>query len=319
MYDFWRTAWDQDPADLAYVGKEPGTELRYDFPLKKLKVGNCELAYVDEGPEEGPALVFLHGVGGGIPVWNKNIPELSRHFRCIAPDLPGHGFSTKADFSYTMRFYTEQVLGFLKALDLSSVALVGHSMGGQIAVLTALRDRQRVSQLILSCPSGIEPYFPAERTMLLLTSAAMVNSGNAFTNNSFTYHTGFCYDLEQSSELIAQLAFFRDEADAFGNMILRSTEGMLVEPIDGLLDQVEQECLLLIGEEDRVSPYNYLRNESYADIAERMGRSISKARIVRVPDGGHFIHYQLPGFFNEQVLQFVAKKEPSVQKRKHSA
>src|SRR5690554_3957786 len=105
MFDFinaWKNIWinnDSDPVD-----KMPLTEHKeedvvpYPFPVKKVRVKeSIEIAYIDEGDSTAGVLLFVHGMGGGIPGWRKNFPDLKKHFRCIALDLPGHGHSSKED------------------------------------------------------------------------------------------------------------------------------------------------------------------------------------------------------------------------------
>src|SRR5687768_11094557 len=96
----------------------------YEFKVHKIQLKNAiEVAYVDEGNEDSPVLLFLHGFGGGIPIWTKNISHLRSHFRCIAIDLPGHGFSQRGDFSYTMAFYLEVVIDFINSLGIKNIIL----------------------------------------------------------------------------------------------------------------------------------------------------------------------------------------------------
>ena len=103
--------------------------------------------YVEAG--QGPATILIHGLGGFAESWRHNIPELARHGRVIALDLPGFGRSGKPRRSYTTAFLAHAVDGFLRALGVDRVRLVGHSLGGAVAARYALEHPARVERLAL--------------------------------------------------------------------------------------------------------------------------------------------------------------------------
>ncbi len=103
--------------------------------------------YVEEG--QGPATILIHGLGGFAESWRHNIPELSRHGRVIALDLPGFGRSGKPRRAYTTAFLAQTLDGFLRTLGVGRVRLVGHSLGGAVAARYALEHPARVERLAL--------------------------------------------------------------------------------------------------------------------------------------------------------------------------
>ncbi len=103
--------------------------------------------YVEAG--QGPAIVLIHGLGGFAESWRHNIPELSRHGRVIALDLPGFGRSGKPRRAYTTAFLAHTLDGFLRALGVDRVRLVGHSLGGAVAARYTLEHPGQVERLAL--------------------------------------------------------------------------------------------------------------------------------------------------------------------------
>lgn len=146
-------------------------QLSYPFTTKKVKLHEqITLAYVQEGmsPANGtPTLLFIHGLGSYLPAWKKNIAQLGKYFHCIALDLPGYGKSSKSlKYSGKMSFFAQVIHDFIDHLQLKNVVLVGHSMGGQIALTTALKYPHNIQKLVLIAPAGIEAFSKTEADLL---------------------------------------------------------------------------------------------------------------------------------------------------------
>ena len=136
-------------------------QIKYPFPVKYLTVKDYKIAYVDEGDSEN-VLIFIHGLGSYLKAWERNIPELKKHFRCIALDLPGYGKSSKQIHNGNVSFYLEILYEFITKLKLKNVSLVGHSMGGQIAASYVLENPYQISNLVLVATAGFEIFTEEE-------------------------------------------------------------------------------------------------------------------------------------------------------------
>lgn len=120
------------------------------------------------GPEAAPLLLVLHGVTASGRYWMPGIVRLADRFRLLIPDLPGFGQSPKPFTDYTMDFFVEAVLGFLarRADAGRPLAILGHSLGGLVALELAVRSPARVDRLVLlSVPRFTDPE-AAHRVML---------------------------------------------------------------------------------------------------------------------------------------------------------
>ena len=100
-----------------------------------------------------PVVVLLHGSGPGVSAWTnwkRVMPRLAESFRVIAPDLAGFGYTErKPDLHYDIKLWSKHLLGFLDALDLPRVSLVGNSFGGSLALAAAARFPDRFERLVL--------------------------------------------------------------------------------------------------------------------------------------------------------------------------
>lgn len=102
---------------------------------------------------EGHPVVLLHGSGPGVSAWTnwkRVMPELARGNRVLAPDMAGFGYTErKADVTYDIKLWVKHLIGFLDALDLEKVSLVGNSFGGSLALAAAARFPERFARLVL--------------------------------------------------------------------------------------------------------------------------------------------------------------------------
>jgi len=111
--------------------------------------------YLEAG--SGPPVVLVHGSGPGVSAfanWRLTIPALATEHRVLAPDMAGFGFSDKPG-GYGMDLWLAQLDGFLTALDLPKVSLVGNSFGGGLALAFAARWPERVDKLVLMGSVGV--------------------------------------------------------------------------------------------------------------------------------------------------------------------
>jgi pimeloyl-ACP methyl ester carboxylesterase len=120
-------------------------------PIESVEVNGTKLRYIKTG--KGPTLVLLHTLRTQLDLFEKVVPELSKHFTIYAVDYPGHGYSDIPKARYDATFFTAAVEGFLNKLDLRDVTLAGVSIGGSIVLIIAAQHNPRVARVI-----AINPY-----------------------------------------------------------------------------------------------------------------------------------------------------------------
>jgi pimeloyl-ACP methyl ester carboxylesterase len=122
-----------------------------NVPIESVEVDGARLRYIKTG--KGPTLVLLHTLRTQLDLFEKVVPELSKHFTVYALDYPGHGYSDIPEARYDASFFTVAVAGFLNKLDLRDVTLAGVSIGGSIVLIIAAQHNPRVARVI-----AINPY-----------------------------------------------------------------------------------------------------------------------------------------------------------------
>ncbi|HEY5374716.1 MAG TPA: alpha/beta fold hydrolase, partial [Polyangiaceae bacterium] len=104
---------------------------------------------------DAPPLVLLHGLNNSCLSWSRVAPLLATDRRVLMPDLPGHGQSERPNVAYDLEWYALLIAGWLEALGLEQVDIVGHSFGGGIAQMLLLRCPERVRRLVLVAAGGL--------------------------------------------------------------------------------------------------------------------------------------------------------------------
>ena len=121
-----------------------------------------DLHYVSAG--HGPVILLVHGLGGFAESWRQTLEALEPHSRTIALDLPGFGQSGKPDRPYTLGFFAQVLEELLEALGVGRIRLVGHSLGGAVALAFALAHPERVERLALL--AAAVPGFPLRPSLV---------------------------------------------------------------------------------------------------------------------------------------------------------
>lgn len=114
---------------------------------KRVKVNNLNIRYFAGG--QGDPLVIIHGGGDGAMSWRKNAEELSKNYSVYIPDLPGFGHSQSASDKFNLPEYVAFIEDFSHTLGIERFHLIGHSIGGGIALHYALKSPQKVKGLVL--------------------------------------------------------------------------------------------------------------------------------------------------------------------------
>ncbi len=124
---------------------------------REIEIAGRRLRYLELGDGDGVPVLLVHGFGGDLNTWMFTQPALADGRRTIALDLPGHGGSVKEVGPGDGESLADAVAGMLTALGIERVHLVGHSMGGAVAALTALRRPERAASLTLIASAGLGP------------------------------------------------------------------------------------------------------------------------------------------------------------------
>jgi pyruvate dehydrogenase E2 component (dihydrolipoamide acetyltransferase) len=151
---------DIDTFVSGFAVPEPSAEAAVDAEAaspRELEAGGLRLRYLALGESDRIPVLLLHGFGADLNTWMFTQPALAEGRRVIALDLPGHGGSTKQLDHADVESLATIVDHALKALGIERLHLVGHSMGGGIAIAFASREPERVATLTLIASASLGP------------------------------------------------------------------------------------------------------------------------------------------------------------------
>ena len=267
----------------------------------------------------GPAILLVHGITSSSRTWKAVMPRLAERHTVIAPDLLGHGRSSKPQGDYSLGAYASGMRDLLVALDVPKVTVVGHSLGGGIAMQFAYQFPDRVSRLALVDTGGIgrevnvalrAATLPgAEYVLPVLFTPTLQDTGMKL--RSFLSGLGIrgSADVEGVAEGFASLT----EADARRAFVhtVRSVidpGGQRVSAADRLYLTRDIPSLIVWGDRDRIIPV------SHAELAHEL---MPGSRLEIFPGAGHFPFNDDPGRFVEVLEDFIVTTEEADLDQEH--
>jgi 3-oxoadipate enol-lactonase len=255
--------------------------------MPRTKINGIDLYYEVHG--SGPALLFAHGGGGNHLSWWQQVPEFSRHFRCVTFDHRGFGASPDHPDGPGPRAFVEDLRRLLDHLGIEQAALVGQSMGGWSVLGFATAYPRRASALVLcDTTAGLDdPEVAREQTAALgdaprgglaqvLTRAYAADFPTRDPMRCFLYQQMSGLNQQVPANLISALMKIRHRCDA--------------------LIEHRVPTMLIVGEEDALVP---------PKLMELMARAIPRSRLVKVAGAGHSVYFERPEEFNRLLLGFL--------------
>ncbi len=250
------------------------------------------IRYTDEG--SGPVLVLLHGLWGGTNEWQPIIAPLARKYRVVAMDAIGFHGSDKPDAHYHNALLAQFLAGFIDALELENVTLIGHAMGANLATYTAVHHPENIARLVLVDGAG---YRNPDRDLSQPLSAGMINFRRIATGSSIDATERFLRRRVLDETLVtrewAETAFsmWLGSARAIGDM-LREGGDLTEEEMRG----IRLPTLVIWGADDAVFPITN---------SERLGNDIAESTVKIIESSGHLPQLEQTEAFLAAVLPFL--------------
>ncbi len=299
------------------------TAVKYPFEVKyfplTIEKQAVKMAYMDIQPDKpnGETFIFFHGKNFNGFYWKNVIPMLtSRGYRVIVPDQIGWGKSDRPNLHYSFHQLAENNKNLLLSLNIKRVNVLGHSMGGMLAVRFSLMFPEGVTNLILENPIGLEDYrtFVPFETLDKIEQGELKATYESYKTYQKTYYPEFKPEYEPLVEAqAADLKLKNFPEIAFVNAL---TSQMIYEqPIVYELENLRLPVLLIIGQTDRtIVGKNRLTKETAAQYGQypQLGKltrfKIRNSQLVELENVGHIPHIQTPDKFEKALVDFLQPK-----------
>jgi 2-hydroxy-6-oxonona-2,4-dienedioate hydrolase len=269
------------------------------FTQAWVDAGGIRTRYAAAGPPDAPAVVMLHGTGGHWETWAANLGPLSQHFRCLALDMVGNGFTDKPAVDYEIPVYVEHLRAFMSALGVGRAAFFGTSLGAWVAARLAVDHPEQVERLVLNSPAGlIGTRSNMDRIRTERTAAV---EDPTWESVRAIFVNLIAEERNRAPDLIAlrRAIYLQPEMKATIGHIL-----VLQDPDTRARNLLAESEWSAIRAPTLVVASGRDHNE-YENTARRVQRLIPGAELLEMPWARHWPHFEQPEIFNPAALRFL--------------
>jgi pimeloyl-ACP methyl ester carboxylesterase len=264
------------------------------------------------GGGKGPVLLLIHGMAGTCDNWRGVLEPLAHRHTVIAPDLPGHGVSAGGRGDYSLGSLATGLRDLLLALGHERATLVGHSLGGGIAMQFAYQFPEMVERLVLVSSGGLGPEvspvlraaaLPGADLFISVTARVGEATGGVIGRGLSTVGLRPGPDVAEVARGYASLAEPRRRKAFLAT--LRSvigTEGQRISASDRLYLAEALPVLIVWGARDPIIPVRH---------GEDAHRALPGSRLEIFESAGHMLHLEEPGRFIAVLERFLAENDPA--------
>ncbi len=262
---------------------------------------------------EGPPVVLIHGITGSSEQWLPVMDPLAESFTVLAPDLLGHGESAKPRGDYSLGAYASGIRDLLVGLEVPAATIVGHSLGGGIAMQFAYQFPERCERLVLVSSGGlgaeVNPLLRAaslpgsELVLPLLTASRLLAAGTAIGSALGRLGLKTGPDLAELARGYASLSDPETRA-AFIHTLRAVIDlgGQRVSATDRLYLTARMPSLIVWGSRDQIIPVEH---------AHAAHEAMPGSRLEVFDGTGHFPQLEHPWRFARLLRDFILDTEPA--------
>jgi len=297
--------------------------LEYPFPVKfiglDIQKQHLQMAYMDLEPAKsnGKAIILLHGKNFSSAYWKQTAETLMETgYRVIMPDQIGFGKSSKPQsFQYSFQQLATNTKILLDTLGIAKVVVLGHSMGGMVAVRFTLMFPETVTKLVLENPIGLEDYkikVPYQPVDELYRKELKQNAESIKKYQLSSYYDNkWKPEYDEWLNLTAGWTLSKDFPLIAWNNAL-TTDMIITQPVVYELPEIKVPTLLIIGQRDRTALGKDLVSQevketmgNYPDLGRKTKAKIPDSELVEIEGIGHLPHIESFDRFIKPLLTFL--------------
>lgn len=260
--------------------------------LKSLNMETLLNSYILKGNPLGPTCLFLHGFLGSKKDWVNTVDDLQSDYQILLIDLPGHGEALFEDpLCYCIDIYAAKIATLVEELGLSTIYLVGYSMGGRVALYLLVHYPHLFQKILLiSTSPGIKSAREREKRLkedLALARALEVENFHLFLKN--WYAQEIFSSLNHQKKLREELIFKRSfNSPKHLSMALQSLSIGRQQPLWQKLSETKVPLDIVVGELD----------PKFVAIGEQIQACCLDIKLHKIQEAGHIVHLENPNDFD---------------------
>ena len=291
--------------DYGRESRAPWLDVDWQAAQHRLEIDGREVNYCELG--EGPAILFVHGLGASWQSWLEQLPEFAASHRVVAMDLPGFGYSESPSEDISIEYYARWTAEFMDVLGIESAAVVGNSMGGFVSAELAIKFPARVQRLVFVSAAifwqnrrRAQPLVQLARMSDAVVARALVRATDDIaTRRRLRYAAlataGFRFPQYVSDELAHEMVRSARRTDGF----LPALQALAGYDLEEELPKISCPTLIVWGANDQLV--------SVKD-AERLEDLIPDSRREVFERTGHVAMLERPERFNRLLREFLAEE-----------
>ena len=241
-------------------------------------------------------VVLLHGYLESMVVWDEFVPLLSKSMRVVTLDLPGHGISTITGEVHTMEFLAECVANSMEHLGIKEYSVVGHSMGGYVALAMCEMFPERLrSVILLSSTPNADSEEKCDRRR---REIELVKAGKKSTMARLVPHAGFAPD---------NVKRLKDYVDDLEELIMLTEDEGVIAILGGMIERKDRNEVLLTTKVPHM--FIFGRHDYYIpnEVAEELAARHPQAKVTWLDHSGHMGFIEEPQLCAQAIIDMVCQ------------
>jgi len=267
--------------------------MRYIGHNNRLIVNELTVSFTDQGPDNAPTIIFIHGFPLNKTMWDNQVELLKNDFRVITYDIRGHGESDAGNEAFSIDLFVSDLIGFMDGLEINKASICGLSMGGYIALKALENYHDRFEAMVLCDTTCIADSTEAKEKRMKAVESIIKNGVNKYAEGSIPN----LFAVESITLKVEEIASVKE-------MILNTSELVLCSTLLALasrketctkLTDINVPVLILVGEQDILTP---------PVAAKFMHENIKNSTLEIIEHAGHLSNLDNPEFFNLHLKEF---------------
>lgn len=274
--------------------------------------GGVRTRVLEAGDADAPALVLLHGTGGHAETYCRNLGPLSKHFRVLAPDMVGHGFTGRPDIDYTVDDFADHVVDLLDAAGIERAHVSGESLGGMVSAWVGIKHPARTEKIVMNTGTLARPDADGQKQLDDLEQRTHALAGEGITREKVRHRMNWLVaEPERMTDEMIEVRYRIYSQDGMldsAAKIMSRVVGMLrgdhgdeyMAP--GVLTRLQRPTMVLWTQDNPGQT---------TELARRVSTDIPDMRFEVLTDCAHWPQFERPDVFNATHLDFLGVRTPA--------